>query len=160
MDGQAETGHRAKRSTQLRAHGPLHEFDKDIVNIAEKFRSCTRYGRNAKFFIPKKPGQELQLEYVGPLEDNKGNKIYLLIAIDGYSKFPSLKITKSTGDKSSVKFLLTYIETHGIPESIRTDQFCTGHNIEQKFCPVGDHRGCGLVERAIQACSEHNNSGY
>ena len=60
-----------------------------------------------------------------------------------------------------MKFLRTYIDTHGIPESIRTDQslgfkgktmkkFCTEYNIEQKFCPVGDHRGCGLVERTIQ----------
>ena len=24
------------------------------------------------------------------------------------------------------------------------------NNIEQKFCPVGDHRGCGLVEQTIQ----------
>ena len=29
-------------------------------------------------------------------------------------------------------------------------KFCLEHNIEQKFCPVGDHRGCGLVERTIQ----------
>ena len=55
----------------------------------------------------------------------------------------------------------SYIDTHGIPESIRSDQFsgfkgktqkkiCSELNIEQKFCPVGDHRGCGLVERTIQ----------
>ena len=60
-----------------------------------------------------------------------------------------------------MKFLRTYIDTHGIPESIRTDQFsgfigktmkkfCVVHNIVQKFCPVGDHRGCGLVERTTQ----------
>ena len=29
-------------------------------------------------------------------------------------------------------------------------KFCTENNITQKFCPVGDHRGCGLVERTIQ----------
>ena len=29
-------------------------------------------------------------------------------------------------------------------------KFCTENNISQKFCPVGDHRGCGLVERTIQ----------
>ena len=29
-------------------------------------------------------------------------------------------------------------------------RFCSENNIEQKFCPVGDHRGCGLVERTIQ----------
>ena len=60
-----------------------------------------------------------------------------------------------------MKFPRTYIDTHGIPESIRTDQFsefkgktikkiCFDHNIVQKFCPVGDHRGCGLVERTVQ----------
>ena len=144
---------------------------KDIVNMAEECRSCTRYGKNAKYLIPKnsakplpllsQPGQELQLDYAGPLEDHKGKKIYLLVAIDRYSKFPSVKVTKSTGGKSTIKFLRTYIDTHGIPESIKTDQFsgfkgkamkkfCTENNITQKFCPVGDHRGCGLVERTIQ----------
>ena len=144
---------------------------KDIVNMAEECRSCTRYVKNAKYLIPKnsakplpllsQPGQELQLDYAGPLEDHKGKKIYLLVAIDRYSKFPSVKVTKSTGGKSTIKFLRTYIDTHGIPESIKTDQFsgfkgkamkkfCTENNIAQKFCPVGDHRGCGLVERTIQ----------
>ena len=144
---------------------------KDIVNMAEECTSCTRYGKNAKYLIPKnsakplpllsQPGQELQLDYAGPLEDHKGKKIYLLVAIDRYSKFPSVKVTKSTGGKSTIKFLRTYIDTHGIPESIKTDQFsefkgkamkkfCTENNIAQKFCPVGDHRGCGLVERTIQ----------
>ena len=140
----------------------------DIVKLAEEGRNCTRYGRKVKYIIPKneskplplltQPGQELQLDYAGPLEDKKGNKIYLLTAID---RFPSVKITKSTGGKSSVKFLRTYIDTHGIPESKRTDQFsgfkgqtrkkfCAENNIEQILCPVGDHRGCGLVERTIQ----------
>ena len=29
-------------------------------------------------------------------------------------------------------------------------KLCTENNISQNFCPVGDHRGCGLVERTIQ----------
>ena len=142
--------------------------------MAEESRSCTRYGKNAKYVIPKnsaKPlplltqsGQELQLDYAGPLEDHKG-KIYLLVAIDRYSKFPSVKVTKSTGGKSTINILRTYIDTHGIPESIKTDQFsgfkgksikkfCTENNITQKFCPVDDHRGCGLVERTIQTIKQ------
>ena len=58
---------------------------KDIVNLAEECRSCTRYGKNAKYIIPKnaikplplltQPGQEVQFDYAGPLEDYKG-KIY------------------------------------------------------------------------------------
>ena len=72
-----------------------------------------------------------------------------------------MKVTKSTSGKCTVKFLRSYIDTHGVPESIRSDQFsgfkrktlqkfCSELNIEQIFCPVGDHRGCGLVERTIQ----------
>ena len=107
------------------------------------------------------PGQEIQLDYAGPLEDGNGKKIYLLTAIDRYSQFPSFKVTKSTGRKSTINFLRSYIDIQRIPESIKTDQFSgfkgkamkkfyVESNIEPKFCPVGDHRGCGLVERSIQ----------
>ena len=96
------------------------------------------------------PGQKLQLDYAGPLEDHPGKKIFLLVAIDRYSKFPSVKVNKSTGGKSTIKFLCTYIDTHGIPKSIKTDQFsglkgkamkkfCTENNVKQKFCTVGDN---------------------
>ena len=101
---------------------------KAIVNLAEECRSCTRYGKNGKYITPenaskplpllRQPGQELQLDYAGPLENHKGKKIYLFVAIDRYSQFPLKKITKSTEGKSSIKFLRTYIDTHGIPESM------------------------------------------
>ena len=74
---------------------------KDIVNFAEEYRSCTRYGKNAKYLKPKnsskpltllkQPGQEVQLDYAGPLEKHKGKNIYLLVAIDRFSKFPLVK---------------------------------------------------------------------
>ena len=96
----------------------MHKY---IVNMAEECRSCTRYGKNAKYIILKisakplplltQPGQVFQLDYAGPLEDHKGKKIYLLVAIDRYSKFPSVKVTKSTGRKSTINFLRTYIDT-------------------------------------------------
>ena len=55
----------------------------------------------------------------------------------------------------------SYIQHHSIEKSIKTDQysdvknklvqvFCKDKNISQIFCPVGDHRGCGLVECAFQ----------
>ena len=76
---------------------------KDIVNMAEECRSCPGYGKKVKYVIPKnsakplplltQPGQELQLDYAGPLEDHKGKQINLLVAIDRYSKFPSVKVT-------------------------------------------------------------------
>ena len=87
---------------------------KDIVNLAEECRSCTPYGKSANYIIPKnaskppplltQPSQEVQLDYAGPLEDHKGKKIYLLVAKDRYSKFPSVKITKSTGENRQQNF--------------------------------------------------------
>ena len=57
---------------------------KDTVNMAEECQSCTRYGKNAQYVIPKnaskplplllQPGQELQLDYAEPLEDIMGKK--------------------------------------------------------------------------------------
>ena len=74
-------------------------FAQNIVNMAEECRSCTRYDKNDKYVIPKnasKPipllsqlGQELQLDYAGPLESTKGKKKNLLVAIDRYSKLLS-----------------------------------------------------------------------
>ena len=59
-------------------------MNKDIVNLAEECRSCTRYGKNVKYLISKnasKPlpllmqsGQEVQLDYAGPIENQKGKK--------------------------------------------------------------------------------------
>ena len=59
-------------------------MQKDIVNLAEECRSCTHYGKKAKYIVPKnaskplplltQPGQEMQLDYAGPLEDHKGKK--------------------------------------------------------------------------------------
>ena len=47
----------------------------------------------------------------------------LLLEIERYSKFSSVQITKSTWGKSSNRFLHTFIDTHGIPVSIRNDHF-------------------------------------
>ena len=107
------------------------------------------------------PNEMLQLDYAGPLLDPFGNSIYILVAIDRYSKYPSAMITRSTGGRKIIKFPKSNIQQHSIPKSIKTDQysgfknklvrnFCKDKSIAQYFCPVGGHRGCGLVERSIQ----------
>ena len=76
---------------------------------------CTKSGKNLKAnasFNSTKPlpllsgpNEELQLDYAGPLLDSYGNSIYILIAIDRYSKYPSAMITRSTGDGRLINFL-------------------------------------------------------
>ena len=144
---------------------------RDIVQLCKDCPQCTKFGKilkaNASFNSTKPlpllsgPNEELQLDYAGPLLDSYCNSIYILVAIDRYSKYPSAMITRSTGGRKIIEFLKSYIQQYSIPKSIKTDQysgfknilvqaFCKDKNIAQHFCPVGDHRGCGLVERSIQ----------
>ena len=145
---------------------------RDKIQLCKDCLQCTKFGKNLKAntsFNSTKPlpllsgpNEELQLDYKGPLPNSAGNNIKKLVATDRYSKYPSAMNTRSTGGKKIIKFLKTYIQHHSIPSSIKTDQysgfknklvraFCNDKKISQIFCPVGDHRGCGLVERSIQA---------
>ena len=93
--------------------------------------------------------------------DSKKRKLFILVAIDRFSKYPSAMITRNSGSEKIIKFLNNYIHQDSIPKNFRTDQFsgfknvklaelCQSKGINQVFCPVGDHRGCGFVERCIQ----------
>ena len=142
-----------------------------VVEICEKCRECTMFGMNlktAKTFNTAKslpsqsgPNQDLQLDFAGPILDDKGSKIFLLVAVDRFAKFHSVLNSKTTGAKKVTKYLAFYIRIHGIPHSIRTDhgsgfknnlvqKFCSSRGIKHILSPVGDHRGSGSVERSIQ----------
>ena len=146
---------------------------RDIVNLCKNCRECTKFGKNLKPMSPfemNKPlpllnahNEELQLDYAGPLSDGTGNQVYILIAIDRSSKYPSAILTKTTGANKTLKFLDNCFFFHSIPKPIRTDQYSGFKNklVDQYcksirkalikfFCSVGDHRGCGLVDRSIQ----------
>ena len=145
-------------------------MNQEIVEKCQMCMECTKFGKNMKsshkfntslpLSSPFAPNEELQLDFAGS-QDEKGKKVFILVAVDRYSKFPSVLKTKNTGSKKVVIFLEAYIRIHGIPKYISTDHgsgfkktmlkdFCKNLGIEQLFCPVGDHRGCGLVERTIQ----------
>ena len=38
-------------------------------------------------------------------------------------------------------------------------ELCKEKGIKQKFYPVGDHRGCGLIERFIPTNKRNNANG-
>ena len=146
-------------------------MNRQIIDTCEKSRECALFGKNLKpastfntaqpLPVLSGPNHELQLDFAGPILDDKGSKIFLLVAFDRFSKFPSVLISKTTGAKKVTKFLDSYIRIHGLPHSIRTDhgsgfknnlvqEFCSSRGIKHVFSPVGDHRGSGLVERTIQ----------
>ena len=145
-------------------------MNRQIIDTCEKCRECTLFGKNLKPVLTcntaqplpvlSGPNQELQLDFAGPILDDKGAKIFLLVAIDRFSKFPSVLISKTTGAKKVTKFLDSYIRIHGLPHSIRTEhgsgfknnlvqEVCCSRGVKYFLSPVGDHRGSGLVERTI-----------
>ena len=147
-------------------------MNRSIIQRAEKCPDCTAIGKNLKPIKshsdwkeipdPTEPNQEVQLDFAGPFCNGKNAKTYLLVAVDKFSKFPSVFITKSTNAGKVIKFLEGYTSLHGTPKLIKTDQFssfkskelenyCKSNNIEQAFCPVDDHRANGAVERCIQS---------
>ena len=144
---------------------------RELIVKATECKPCTAIGKNLKSVIPAKqftphvpcvePNQEIQIDFGGPIFDEKNTEVYFLAAIDRFSKYPTANVYEKANGPNVLKFLDMYIETHGIPRSIRLDQakclighqvktFCNKNNIEIIEAPVNDHRAIGLVERLIQ----------
>ena len=88
-------------------------------------QNCTVNGQNPKCVIPAKqfnphipcvePNQEIQIDFGGPIFDEKGYEVYFLAAIDRFSKYPTACIYDKANGPNVLKFLDMYIENHGIP---------------------------------------------
>ena len=113
--------------------------------------------------LPKcsEPNDEIQIDFGGPILNEKGIEQYFITSIDRYSEYPTAEIVNIASGPNVLKFLNKYIYQHGVPRTIRLDQarcstgkkfetFCTENNITPIFAPANDHRAIGLVERIIQ----------
>ena len=130
---------------------------RELIVKSTECKPCTVIGKNLKSVIPTKqftphipciePNQEIQIDFGGPIFDEKGNEVYFLAAIDRFSKYPTAYIYDKANGPNVLKFLDLYIDTHGIPRSIRLDQakclighqvktFCNKNNIEIIEAPV------------------------
>ena len=144
---------------------------RELIVKATECKPGTVVSKNLKSVIPAKqfnphipcvePNQEIQIDFGGPIFDEKGSEVCILAAIDCFSNYPAAYIYDKANGPNVLKFLDMYIETHGIPRSIRLDQakclvgnqvktFCNKNNIEIIEAPVNDHRAIGLVEQLIQ----------
>ena len=144
---------------------------REILNKAATCKPCTDIGKNLKPVIPAskwkpllpctEPNEEIQIDFGGPITNEKDQDIYFLACIDRFSKYPSVEVFDEANGPNVLKFLDDYIQIHGVPRNIRLDQarcligykvknFCKQHNINILPAPVNDHRAIGLVERLIQ----------
>ena len=147
----------------------------DLLVRAIECKSCTAIAKSLKSIIPAKqfkahkpcivPNQEIQIDFAGPINNEKEHQIYILICIDRFSKYPSAEIFDNANATNVLKFLDNYIHVHGVPISLRIDQarclkgnqvknFCTKNNITLIPAPATDHRAIGLVERLISTIKQ------
>ena len=94
-------------------------MNRQLIVKATECKSCTAMGRNLKSVIPAKqfrphipcvePNQEMQIDFGGPIVDEKGNEVYFLDAIDCFSKYPTACIYEKANGPKVFKFLDIYI---------------------------------------------------
>ena len=144
----------------------------DIEMKVKDCTACLASGKNLKYQLPSKhygklgkltePGQEIQIDFTGKLHNQKiHGDVQILIAVDRFSKWPTVKICKTAETKEVIQFLTSNFNLYGIPEKIKSDkggafiskkyrQFCKNRNIEIEYCTPRIHTGNGAVERAKQ----------
>ena len=87
------------------------------------------------------------------------------MAVDRFSKWPTVEICHRTDTRTVVKFLTEYFINNGTPKTIRTDNatcfkseefkaFCDGEHIKRIRSTPNLHTGTGLVERTIRSIKD------
>ena len=108
-------------------------MQKEIEDKTKNWVACMSSGKNLKYQLPKnefgklktitEPGQEIQIDFSGKLNNNKLNGEHqLLIAIDRFSKWPTAKICKSSETKEVLNLLKQNFNIYGLQEKIKTDK--------------------------------------
>ena len=95
--------------------------------------ACLASGKSLKYQLPKKhfgklekltePRQELQIDFTGKLhKKNIHGDVQILIAVDRFSRWPTVKICKTSETKEVIQFLSNNFTLYGIPEKIKSDK--------------------------------------
>lgn len=70
----------------------------------------------------KSPFQTIHIDHYSPLERTKNKSKYILVIVDGFTKFVWLFPTKSTGTAEVMKWLLVIFGLLGDPKRIISDR--------------------------------------
>ena len=138
----------------------MHRY---IHEKTETCLSCRAAGKNLITQIPSteknnleiltEPNQEIQLDFAGPIKSKTRGDVYILVAVDRFSKWPTAHVCKTTDTGTVLKILTEFFTYNGTPRCIRTDNgSCFKSNEFKIFCngTPNLHTGPGLVERTIR----------
>ena len=145
---------------------------REIREESEDCPSCRASGKKLKTQLPSternkldilfEPNQEIQLDFAGPIKTKTRGNVFILVAVDRFSKWPTAQICKNTNTRTVLKFLSKYCSDNGTPRSIRTDngscfksnefrEFYKGESIKRIRCTPNLHAGTGQVEKNIRS---------
>ena len=146
-------------------------IQREIQEKAETCPSCRAAGKNIitqissteknKLEILTEPNQEIQLDFAGPIKSKTRGDVYILVAVDRFSKWPTALVCGNTDTRTVLKILTKSFTDNGTPQCIRTDKgscfksnefkkFCNDENMKRIRCTPNLHTGTGLVERMIR----------
>ncbi len=149
---------------------------RDLEKKAQDCVTCFRAGKNLHPRLPtthknplprpKTPNELIQIDFLGPITNEKGKKKYVIVAIDNCSKYTWSKVVTHCSTKSVIKFLKAYFEDNGLPAEIKTDNgaafksnefanFLADLSIKLTFCTPYVHNAIGTVERTLRTLQDY-----
>ena len=67
------------------------------------------------------PNKENQIDFAGSLPDEINKDVYILVAVEKKSKFPTAKLVSKTTADIAIKLKQKYISNNGVPRRLRCD---------------------------------------
>ena len=113
----------AKTKSLLREKVWFPDIDKMVKDTIDHCLPCQATGRPnppeplQMTDMPDGPWQKIHADFYGPLPSGE----YLLVVIDRYSRYPEVEIVRSTKAASVIPKLDKMFATHGIPETMTSD---------------------------------------
>ena len=121
----AHEGHQGivKTKANLRSKVWWPAIDKDAETRCRSCHGCQIVSQPqvpepmVRTRFPEKPWQDLALDLLGPLPTGES----LLVVVDYYSRYFEVAVMKSVTSTKIIRELNKVFATHGLPESVRTD---------------------------------------
>ena len=106
-------------------------MSRDLLVRAIECKPCTAIGKSLKTIVPAKqfqahkpcivPNQATQIDFAGPINNEKDHEFYFLTCVDKFIKYPSAENFDNANASNVINFLDNYIHIHGVPRSLRIE---------------------------------------
>lgn len=137
-------------------------IDKDIESFVSTCSTCQKYQHSPPqapthpWEIPRQPWSRIHIDFAGPFQGQN-----FLIVVDAYSKWIEASLMRNTSASSTIAVLRALFATHGIPDSIVSDngpqfsssefqEFCKRNLIQSILVSPYHASSNGQAERTVQ----------